>query len=43
MRIDLGLGPHLFVKVLQSGDSEVTFAVFRVKLPPVTTSLTTYR
>jgi len=25
----LGLGPHLFVKVLQPGDSEVTFSVFK--------------
>jgi len=25
---DLGLGPHLFVKVSQPGDSKVTFAVF---------------
>jgi len=24
----LGLGPHLFVKVPRSGDSEVTFSVF---------------
>jgi len=33
----------LFAKWLGQGDSEVTFAVFRVKLPPVTTSLTTQR
>jgi len=37
----LGLGTHLFVKVPRPGDSEVTFSVFRVKLPPVTTSLNT--
>jgi len=34
----LGLGTHLFVKVPRPGDSEGTFSV---KLPPVTTSLTT--
>jgi len=31
----------LFVKVPRPGDSEVTFSVFRVKLPSVTVSLTT--
>jgi len=31
---------RLFVKLPRSGDSEVTFAVFRVKLPHVITSLT---
>jgi len=36
-----GLGAHLFVKVPRPGDSEVTFFGLRVKLPPVTTSLTT--
>jgi len=36
-----GLGTHLFVKVPRPGDGKVTFSVFRVKLPPVTTSLTT--
>jgi len=38
-----GLGTHLFVKVPWPEDSEVTFSVFRVKLPTVTTSLTTQR
>jgi len=28
---NLGLGPHLFVKVPRPGDSEVTFAVFESK------------
>jgi len=37
---DLGLGTHLFVKVPRPGDSEWPFSL-RVKLPPVTTSLTT--
>jgi len=39
----LGLGTHLFVKVPQPGDSEGTFAVFRIKLSPAaaTTNLTT--
>jgi len=41
--LSLGLGPHLFVKVPRPGDSEVTFFDLRVKLPPVTTSLTTHR
>jgi len=39
----LGLGTHLFVKVPRPGDSEGTFSVFQVKLPPVTTSLITQR
>jgi len=38
-----GLNTHLFVKVRRPGDSEVTFSGLRVKLPPVTTSLTTQR
>jgi len=38
-----GLGTHLFVKVPRPEDSEMTFVVFRVKLPPVTTSLNTQR
>jgi len=29
--LDLDLGTHLFVKVPQPGDSEVTFAVFKLK------------
>jgi len=37
---DYTVGSHLFVKVPRPGDSEVTI---RVKLPPVTTSLTTQR
>jgi len=39
----LGLSTPLFVKVPRPGDSEGTFSVFglRIKLPPVTTSLTT--
>jgi len=37
-----GLGTHLFVKVPRTGDSKVTFSVFRVKLPPVTTSVTNH-
>jgi len=41
--ISLGLDTHLFVKVPQPEDSEGTFSIFRVKLPPVTTSLTTQR
>jgi len=52
LRIDLGT--HLFVKVPRPGDSERTFSVstrrqrkdlfgLRVKLPPVTTSLTTQK
>jgi len=36
----LGLGTHLFVTVPRPGDSE---RIFRVKLSPVTTSLTTQR
>jgi len=32
---------HLFVKVSRPGDNEVTFYSLRVKLPPVTPSLTT--
>jgi len=39
----LGLGTQLFVKLPRTNDSEVTFLVFRVKLLPVTTSLTTQR
>jgi len=39
----LGLGTHLFINVPRLGDSEGIFSVFRVKLPPVTTSLTTHR
>jgi len=39
---DLGLGPYLFVKVPRPGDSEVIYGL-QVKLPPVTTSLTTKR
>jgi len=39
----LGLDTDLFVKVPRPGDSEVTFSVFRVKLPLVTTRLTTQR
>jgi len=38
-----GLCTHLFVKVPQSGDNEVTFFSLRVKLPPVITSLTTQK
>jgi len=34
--IQLGGGTHLFVNVPRPGDSEVTFSVFLVKLPPVT-------
>jgi len=37
------LGTPLFVKVPRLGVSEGTFSVFRVKLLPVTTSLTTQR
>jgi len=39
------LGTHLFVKVPRLGDSEVICDLFglRVKLPPVTTSLTSQR
>jgi len=37
----LGLGNHLFVKVPRPGDSE-DLCGLRVKLPPVTTSLTTH-
>jgi len=40
---DLGLGPHLFVKVPRPVDSEVYLCGLRFKLPPVTTSLTTHR
>jgi len=36
----IGLGTHLFVKVPWPGDSKVTFFGLRVKLPPVTPSLT---
>jgi len=32
---------HLFAKLYRLGDSIVTFLVFQVKLPSVTTSLTT--
>jgi len=39
----LGAGTHLFVKVPRQGGSEGTFYELRVKLPPVTTSLTTQR
>jgi len=39
----LGLDTHLFVKVPRPADREGTFSVFRVKLPPVTTSLTSQR
>jgi len=39
----IGLGPHLLAKVPRPGDSEVTVFGLRVKLPPVTTSLTTQR
>jgi len=28
----LSLSPHLFIKLPRSGDSEVTFWIFRVKL-----------
>jgi len=38
-----GLGTHLFVKVSRPGDSKVIFSGHRVKLPLVTTSLTTQR
>jgi len=38
-----GLSTRLFVKVPRPGDSEVAFSRLRVKLPPVTTSLTTQR
>jgi len=34
---------HLFVKVPRSRDSERTFFGFSVKLPSVTTSLSTHR
>jgi len=34
---------HLFAKLPRPGDSEVLFAIFRVKLPPVNTSQTTQR
>jgi len=37
----LALGTPLFVKVPRPGDSEGTFSVFELKLPPVTTSLQT--
>jgi len=39
----LGTGTHLFVKLRRPGGSQVTFFGLRVKLPPVTTSLTTQR
>jgi len=39
----IALGTHLFVKVHRPEDSEGTFSVFQVKLPPVTTSQTTQR
>jgi len=29
----LSLGPHLFLKVLRPGDSEVTFSVFKSSCP----------
>jgi len=38
-----GLGIHLITKVPRPGDNEETFAVFRVELPPVTSSLTSQR
>jgi len=41
--IFFGFGTHLFVKVPRPGDSEVTFSGLRLKLPPVTTCLTTER
>jgi len=41
LKINVGLGPHLFVKVPRPGDSKVPLCGLRVKLPPVTTSLTT--
>jgi len=42
----IGLGTHLFVKVPRPRDSELKqkdLFGFRVKLPPVTTSLSTHR
>jgi len=41
--LGLGLGTHLFVKVSRPGDGEMGLFSLRVKLLPVTTSLTTQR
>jgi len=42
LHLSLGLGTHLFVKVPRPGDSERSNLFGQVKLPPVTTSLTTH-
>jgi len=42
-KLEIGLGTHLLVKVPRPGDSEETFLVLRVKLPPLSTSLITQR
>jgi len=39
--LGLGLCPHLFVKLPRPGQRSYLFGL-RVKLPPVTTSLTTH-
>jgi len=41
--VQIGLSIHLFVNVARPGDREDTFLIFRVKLSPVTTGLTTQR